>query len=67
MGCTKQSYIVSENGKAATLYGGAGQGTHNGAVMQSIGLDLYNGNTTGDIAATLQHVRENLLHKVAHQ
>ena len=45
--------IVSENGKAATLYGGAGQGTHNGAVMQSIGLDLYNGNTTGDIAATI--------------
>lgn len=45
--------IVSEKGKAATLYGGAGQGTHNGAVMQSIGLDLYNGNTTGDIAATI--------------
>lgn len=45
--------IVSENGKAATLYGGAGQGTHNGAVIQSIGLDLYNGNTTGDIAATI--------------
>lgn len=45
--------IVGENGKAATLYGGAGQGTHNGAVMQSIGLDLYNGNTTGDIAATI--------------
>ena len=45
--------IVSENGKAATLYGGAGQGTHNEAVMQSIGLDLYNGNTTGDIAVTI--------------
>ena len=45
--------IVSEKGKAATLYGGAGQGTHNGAVMQSIGLDLYNGNTTGDIAVTI--------------
>ena len=36
--------IISENGKAAT---------HNGAVIQSIGLDLYNGNTTGDIAATI--------------
>ena len=38
--------IVSENGKAATLYGGAGQGTHNGAVMQKCyGISSYESNS----------------------
>lgn len=37
--------IVSEKGKAATLYGGAGQGTHNGAVMQKCyGISSYESN-----------------------